>query len=432
LDDTRHLAPPPPADFRQWWDARVGWGVILPELPDVDPATPDRGEGLPEPMRPFLAARAKQLGRAVPIFRYLKDSPNRSTLLRTRMLQRDLSINGSEFGLGNDQIPFYLLIVGSPADIPWSFQYLLNTTHGVGRLDLDDAGLSKYVAAAIGGWKAADPKQSNRALIWSVEGGGDITQLMHDVIAKPLGARLSADPDIQAQYLHGSDATASALIDRLSEARPGLVVTTSHGMTGPLGVENQAAMRASLGVPVDKDFRLLDADALARRWSPDGAIWYAHACCSAGGDSQTAFTDLVKQGTQVAQVLAGVAALGAVTAPLPRSLLGLDEPLRAFIGHVEPTFDCTLKQPESDQGLGKTLVGALYDDLYNQYPVGYALRRWYGRYGSLFASHESAARRFAAGEDTEGTMFDCLRSARDGVSTVILGDPAVCLPPLAK
>src|SRR3569623_990034 len=97
LDDTRHLAPPPPADFRQWWDARVGWGVILPELPDVDPATPDRGEGLPEPMRPFLDARAKQLGRAVPIFRYLKDSPNRSPLLRPRMLQRALSINGSEF-----------------------------------------------------------------------------------------------------------------------------------------------------------------------------------------------------------------------------------------------------------------------------------------------------------------------------------------------
>jgi hypothetical protein len=39
------------------------------------------------------------------------------------------------------------------------------------------------------------------------------------------------------------------------------------------------------------------------------------------------------------------ATAGARISPLPRALLGAEKPLRAFVGHVEPTFDWTLRDP---------------------------------------------------------------------------------------
>src|SRR5207302_1988162 len=126
-----------------------------------------------------------------------------------------------------------------------------------------------------------------------------------------------------------------------------LIVTTSHGQTGPLA--DAVAMKSKLGLPVDQDFQPLDPDQLLATWEPDGAIWYAHACCSAGsnaislyGCQDTGINNipicLVEAGSPVDRVLKGVAGLGSLVAPLPRALLGAKKPLRAFIGHVEPTF----------------------------------------------------------------------------------------------
>jgi hypothetical protein len=110
-------------------------------------------------------------------------------------------------------------------------------------------------------------------------------------------------------------------------------------------------MAASLGALVDGQHLTLDIDALLAAWQPDGAIWYAHACCSAGCDNVNSYKELVPAGSTLASVLDGVAALGAQVAPLPQRLLGAAKPLRAFIGHVEPTFDWTLRQPETGQVL---------------------------------------------------------------------------------
>ena len=44
-------------------------------------------------------------------------------------------------------------------------------------------------------------------------------------------------------------------------------------------------------------------------------------------------------------------AFGAFTTPLPRALLGATRPLRAFVGHVEPTFDWTLRQRQTGEHL---------------------------------------------------------------------------------
>ena len=129
--------------------------------------------------------------------------------------------------------------------------------------------------------------------------------------------------------------------------------------------------------------------------------------------------------------LSGVAALGPQVAPLPTRLLGAERPLRAFVGHVEPTFDWTLRNPANQQPLTDGIVQALYPRLYQltpRTPVGRALWDWFGRVGALYASWDAARNGYNSGaSDVRALLYPQL-GARDVESTVILGDPAAMLP----
>jgi hypothetical protein len=207
-----------------------------------------------------------------------------------------------------------------------------------------------------------------------------------------------------------------------------MVVTTSHGMTGPLGDADK--MRDQMGLLVDSESRVLDVDELLRRWSPNGAIWYAHACCSAGCDAETGYAGVVAEGSHAARVLAGLESCGALVSPLPRRLLGADSPLRAFIGHVEPTFDWTLRDPGTGQVLTSALSEALYRRLYQPFPLGYAFESIHQKAPQLEVLHRMArraARRLDTPEQRNGKLaeaFACRLVAQDLQSLVIIGDPA--------
>jgi len=68
------------------------------------------------------------------------------------------------------------------------------------------------------------------------------------------------------------------------------------------------------------------------QWQPNGAIWYAHACCSAGSDGASSYAGLLEADSTLDKTLQAVATLGSLTAPLPKRLLGAKQPLRAFVG----------------------------------------------------------------------------------------------------
>ena len=227
------------------------------------------------------------------------------------------------------------------------------------------------------------------------------------------------------------------LIDALADpARPpAFVMTTSHGMTGPL--DDVAKMASTLGLLVDQHGAPLDPAALLAKWQPDGAIWYAHACCSAGSDDATQYADLVGDGP-VKDVLLGVSSLGATVAPLPTALLGAERPLRAFIGHVEPTFDWTLRHPESKEPLTHALRTALYDGMHRARPnpVGMAFKPVFDQVGQLFAQFQQATKASTSVDPAlraraRAAALRTQLGALDRQACVILGDPTVALPALA-
>jgi len=420
------LAPPKRVDRKKWANPRVGWGLILPYRPDLSESALAEADDAPEAIRRLRVARGN-----APVFRYRPDSVyNLSHLLTYRSgVAEYLPLHSSPLGIKKGQIPYYLLIYAKPDEVPWRFQYKLNARHAVGRLELPDDGLNNYVDALLNNWDGA-AVAVDRPVIWAVvHGPNDMTKLMRDSIAKKIYDTFHKDKQMRGKikFLDGLTvaATGQSLINTLSKIKPGLVITTSHGQTGPLA--DLGALESKLGLPVDHYYQPLSVKRLLSKWKPHGAIWYAHACCSAGSDDSTYFNGLFPSGSPMDKFLKGIAKLGSKIAPLPKLLLGAKKPLRAFIGHVEPTFDWTLCQPGTDTYFTDPIRQAMYTGLYQPEPVGLALRPYYDQLSGVYIDYDQAQDIFD-GENTKETLLFCRLVARDIQSMVVLGDPTATLP----
>lgn len=424
----RFLKPPPPANPLNFLDERVGWGLVVAERPGFSNAQLAQNEDLCASLRQLLVKR-----ESTSVLRYRPGSDHRLTLLRDHARGKDLDLAGSPIGKTAGAIPRYLLMVGRPTatDLPWGLQYVLALSRNVGRLPFDplddEASLAPYVKACLEDWHSAgaDPEAT---VVWSVDhGGDDISHLLQAAIAEQVAHRYATDADLQGKAVRiaDSEASHSNLSKALSASRPGVVVTTSHGMTGPL--TDRAAMAAQLGLPVDRSFKPMPLEPLLQEWAPDGTIWYAHACCGAGADSGSIFTELFAD-SPARQVLQAVGELGAQVAPLPVRLLTHPKPARAFIGHVEPTFDWTVRQPATGQFLTAAIVESLYDQLFQPTPVGHAFRSWYAGAATHFGAWDAAKKSFGGEESGRAAVLYHTLAARDIQSMVLLGDPAVALP----
>ncbi|GAA1985263.1 hypothetical protein GCM10009718_23250 [Isoptericola halotolerans] len=418
-------ARPAPADPWDWRHPDVGWGLVARQ-----PEGAGRDElvamaDLPEDIRRLVTARG---GR---VFRYQPGRTYSQWTLVDHEGDAQPFLPAVPAGTGAGSLPAFLLVYGNPAQVPWSVQLMLNPVRHVGRLDLEGVALTRYVDALLGEWSESAARWS-APVVWAVDHrAGEITTLMRDVVAAPLHGDMQQDDELRPTFVDGrsTDATVASLTDALATGRPAVVVTSSHGQTGPL--DDLAAMRADLGKLVDHDHALLDPQELLRSWQPDGAIWFAQACCSAGADGRSAYEGLFDG--DLAATLDGVARLGPVTSPLPRALLGADKPLRAFVGHVEPTFNWTLEFPPNAQELTSQLRTALYERLFLGLPVGYAMEPFYRPVGGLLQGYHAARREYqstfgAAAAPSLDMMVYSRVTALDRASTVILGDPTVAIP----
>jgi hypothetical protein len=418
---------PDPPDPANWADPQVGWGLVLPEPGGLTPQELATAGDAPEPIQALVTARRGK------VLRYRSGAAFADWTLRD-YTSGDLLTAASPVGTGPQQIPKYLLIYGNPGQVPWYVQYGLNPVRCVGRLDLTGDALANYVTALLDDWSGASTSYT-APVVWAVDHGGDITTLMRQNVAEPVSRALSGDNEmLSATYVDGSvtAATAAALADALEVNKPSFILTSSHGMTGPL-IDDGNQARATLGYPVDADHQLVTPEGLLAHWQPDGAIWFAQACCSAGSDSPTAYSGLFEAGSLLDSTLTGIARLGAMVSPLPRALLGASKPLRAFVGHVEPTFDWTLSFPPNRQVLTNDLTRSLYTRLCSGQPVGLAMTGYYPAIGSLLQNYLQAKQKYdmqvgAAAKPALDMLVYSRVTAHDRASTVILGDPTVAIP----
>jgi hypothetical protein len=412
--------------WTQWKHPSVGWSLLLSHRNDLTTsqlAEPDP-ENEFEPIRCLWEARSRP-----PIYRYNPANPSylRRHARQGEVGQQDLDIAQTGYGIGVDQVPFYLLISGGPKLVSWQIQFKLNLSRAVGRLDLPKEGLDHYVSALLNGWTGSASNPLN-TVVWATDGDW-VTKVMKAAVAQPLYDCFKADDDLRqgARYLEGDHATVEALRTALREQHPGLIVTTSHGCMD----QSQQGLAGRLGVPVDALHELLLPSPLTDGWQPDGAVWLGLACCSAGVHSPNSFHGLLNLTSLEHQAIEHIASqFGPVVAPLPRALLGATKPLRAFVGHVEPTFDRTWYDEDNKQRLATFLVEAFYQHLYQRQPepIGWALRNHFLQYGALrdeIDVNRKAWNNFEV--DAPRRVMDAALRALDVRNLVILGDPTVAL-----
>lgn len=426
------LASEDAPDLRDWSHPKVGWGLIVPENPQCSgKESPELADYDGDPIRDLWKARGSG-----PVFRYDRNRKDNLVLIRNARDNEDVLLRAGPVGLGPGCLPRYLLIYGSPKEIPWDLQYVLNQNSNCfpGRIPFRGDEAKNYVRALSTNFSAATAKRS-AALVWSAvwpeEQDRGISNLMHDVIAAPVFQRFKSDSELSgALFLDRADATVDRLATELKQRQPAMLVSTSHGQTGP--TDRPDDMARALGLPLDSASASLNPADLLKNWSPGGAICYVHACCSAGSDEHTNFENLFVQGSTADLLVHAIAALGSQVAPLPLALLRAENPVRAFVGHVEPTLDFSLTQPETGLPTTAALLNSLYDHLYRAKPetIGMAFRESFDRIGEMIGLFQDSYREYNRGRDEEMTpqMIWSLLAANDLKTTVILGDPVVTLP----
>ena len=430
LDEPRYGEPPmrpPSQNDADWSDEAVGMG-----------ANPPRARGVQRraahPRRRCPRADTAASGHASRQGAALSSRRKAQRLDIARLCgRRRLPQCGVAGGYRSNDVPRYLLIYATPTEVPWHIQFALNPVHFRGPARSDWRGPRKLRCALLESWKGSASSYAS-PVVWAVDhGAGDITALMRDAFAEPVYQALAADDEMtSARFIDGRVelATLETLYDALNCNRPSLVVTSSHGMTGPLS--DLDAMRANLGLPVDQDHNVLSSATLLKNWQPDGAIWYAQACCSAGSDSPTSYAGLFEAESRLDHTLTSIAKASACSHHYPRpsrrsettarlhrtrgTNIQLDPefPGQRTIAHRRPQ-ECPLPStgPRPTGGHGHEHLLPAHRRPTQQYIRS---RQEYDVADGLAA--ESAVRMLVYSRVT----------AHDRASTVILGDPTAAIP----
>ena len=289
----------------------------------------------------------------------------------------------------------------------------------VGRLPLSGDALQNYVQALVTGW--ADARVDGTALVWAVEhDAADLTSQVKSMVTGPLSEALRQI--LEVRVVEGDYATVLGLLTALGQRQAGLVVTSSHGMSGPLG--EQARLRATLGLPVDVQGSTVPLGGLVKNLPP-GAVWFAQAGYSAGNDADSRYDGLVQTDSAIFEIVSAVAALGSSATPAARSLLGMPKPIRGMFGYVEPFFNWTLRIAQGERGFTDRLVEGILGIAQGK-PLGLAFSDYYTSVGMLY-------QRWAMESNMppdDSAALDALKlrlAAKTRQSLVLLGDPTAVL-----
>jgi hypothetical protein len=227
--------------------SEAGWGIIFPSK--VDPA-------IREALQPLIDHRSLQV-REPSLLKVFEGASGFQTgdTVRSWLSRFNVGFSIVDPALG---VPLYLLIVASPEEIPFEFQYLLDTYWSVGRLHFDTPEEYRaYVQGVISYETAPTVAQKRVVGFFNTMNPGDRpTGLLHNLVAKalvdgsgptkPLGQRQG----FKLVPLLAEDATRHNLRalfqGTLTGGLPPLLFTGSHG----LAVEDENSQRARQGAIV--------------------------------------------------------------------------------------------------------------------------------------------------------------------------------------
>lgn len=400
---------------------QAGWGLVL---------SPDETPEVREALAPLVEHRRRQIGdeRRIKVLDY---RPGES---RAQWLARHGVGAGS---LQPEKVPYYLLVVGSPEKIPFSFLHLLGVEYSVGCLHFDSAADYARYADSVVRYETAPAVPNARELVFfaTCHDSDPATQLMADHLLAPLSEGIPESPAVagrrgfHSRRIWKKDATKSALAGILEPpagAPPAVLFTATHGVGFPRGHASQTGAQGALLCQdwpgpgtVDPGHYFTAAD-LSPEARVHGLIAFHFACYSAGTPARDRYFH--KPGTPP-PVIADRPFLAA----LPKALLSHPAGgALAVIGHVDRawgysfvTLGAGAQRVPFENTLGRILAGE---------PVGYAVKDFSERYAALATSLSSLLEEVGFGAQIpESELVEAWVERNDAEGYVVLGDPAVRL-----
>jgi hypothetical protein len=412
--------------------SQTGWAVIFPA---PTPGGADGYAAVREALGPLLQLRQAQAGA-----RYREcfgPSGYRPGEGRSDFLKRQGAATSGP--VDPERFPYYLLIVGSPEEIPFRFQYQLDVQYAVGRLHFASVQEYGQYAQSVAAAARGEAALARRAVFFATANPDDrATNRSAAELATPLASTLRASPkaaDWQIETVRGEQATKARLGGLLGGAEtPALLFTASHGAEfdvvdprqlrhqgalicqdwpGPLGWSHKALPDRFYfaGDDVGDDARLL------------GTVAFHFACFGAGTPRLDDFPH-ARGGPQRS------IAPHAFVSPLAQRLLGHPRGgALAVIGHVERAWTYSFSDKDGVRHI-ETFASALQRMMLDGAPVGWALEFFNNRYAELATglTEDLENIRWQNNPPDDQTLTMRWTEHNDARSYVILGDPAVQIP----
>ncbi len=389
----------------------AGWGLVVAE--DTDPAVLTA-------LEPLIELRREQAGE---LYKTLLVRPDEG---KDAFLRR--------YGMGPApadprKVPYYLLLVGGPAQIPFSFQYQLDVSYAVGRVEFDSTEeYARYATAAVAAERpAADDSQPVH--FFAPRNPGDTpTALSASRLAQPLAAELrELAPGRPVTEDVGESATLRRLQHVLEDVAAPVLFTASHGVGA--GGDRQREIQGALLCQdwpgplaarreVTEDQYLTGAHIRSDRPVRPRVV-FSFACYGAGTPSISDFSDgpAGPRPTLAAE---------SFVARLPQRLLANPAGgALAFVGHVDRAWSCSFLWKGIDPQVTSFVSTMLA--LLGGCRLGWAMESLNSRYAEvatvLTTCIDEYHRYGKAVDDAE--LVGLWTAHNDARSYVVFGDPAV-------
>lgn len=393
----------------------VGWGLIMAQ--DADPTVLDA-------LAPLLDLRQKQTGEYFRIYTgadgYQPGDTKQSFLKR----------HGVTVGIVEpNQMPFYLLLVGSPDEIPYQFQNEMDVGYAIGRLHFDTLDdYAAYAESVVASETGSMPEVPRRAALFAPRHDNDQwTQLSGELLVEPLLKRIaSSRSEWEFDVLFGDEATKANLTRLLGgDRKPALLFTAAHGLVFPADDPRHTHTHGALlcqdwpGLDTISPDHYFAAADFADDADLRGQVLFCFGSYSAG-------TPRDDDSSSVAGVDAPVAPQAAVAALARRALCNPRGAALAVIGQMERAWSYAF--PWLGAGAQTTVFEGTLVRLLSGDPVGFAAEHFDERYAEMASDLTDMLEQVGFGVSIDPyELVGMWTAGNDMRSHIVFGDPAVRL-----
>lgn len=319
-------------------------------------------------------------------------------------------------------MPYYLLIVGDPTDIPYEFQYQLDVQYAIGRIYFDTLEEYAYYAQSVVRAETQQIERPRQIKFWGVSNSGDnATQLSTKHLVTPLSEWINQKHPTWATLPLLAEAATKNNLNQLinQEPAPALLFTASHGVGYPKGHPHQRELQGALVCQewqpflgkLDPETHLFSAADIDVAANIHGMIAFHFACYSLGTPQLNNFKNRGGDPELSDKPL---------VARLPQKLLSHKKGgALAIIGHVDRAFSYSFKSNSISQW---AVFQSVLTCLMKGCPVGYAMEFFNQQYAELASDCNQGIQNENLKDSKIADLWNVSNNARN---YAVFGDPAV-------